>query len=364
MKNLIFFLFFYLFSNLVTTQEMPAMIDVVDHIVTPRHYIVTKTNQPLEIDGKATESAWDRAAFSKYFIDIEGEQTPKYATRMKMLWDSQYLYVYAWMAEPHVWGYLRQRDTVIYYNNDFEVFIDPSGDTHNYAEIEINALGTVWDLLLTEPYRTKAKVFDHWNLDELQSAIHINGTLNNFTDRDSFWSVEMAIPLAPLLELRDRSEDIPKEGEQWRINFSRVQWDHDIVDQHYERKKEKGKYLREYNWVWSNQKVINMHEPEKWGYLQFTHEESEGEVERIADEKAIYQQILYALFRKIKQGKFKELHSLPVGSQKKWQVNYGAENPIAAMFFKTNAGYEIMLASIDKKEKFLIDQDGLFRIIN
>lgn len=31
-------------------------------------------------------------------------------------------------------------------DNDFEVFLDPDGDNHNYYEIEINAHNTVWDL--------------------------------------------------------------------------------------------------------------------------------------------------------------------------------------------------------------------------
>lgn len=63
-----------------------------------------------------------------------------------MLWDETYFYIYAEMEEPHVWGTLKERDTVIFYNNDFEVFIDATGDTHNYYELEVNALNTAWDL--------------------------------------------------------------------------------------------------------------------------------------------------------------------------------------------------------------------------
>ena len=44
-----------------------------------------------------------------------------------------------------------KRDAVIYRDNDFEVFIDPDGDTHLYYEFEINAHGTEWDLLLASP---------------------------------------------------------------------------------------------------------------------------------------------------------------------------------------------------------------------
>src|SRR3712207_6853585 len=33
----------------------------------------------------------------------------------------------------------RQHDAIIYHDNDFEVFIDPDNDTHQYFEIEVNA---------------------------------------------------------------------------------------------------------------------------------------------------------------------------------------------------------------------------------
>jgi hypothetical protein len=58
----------------------------------------------------------------------------------------------------------------------------------------------------------------------------------------------------------------PRDGDQWRINFSRVEWDVEIADGNY--RKVKGK--PEHNWVWSRQGVIDMHRPERWGYIQFS----------------------------------------------------------------------------------------------
>jgi hypothetical protein len=58
----------------------------------------------------------------------------------------------------------------------------------------------------------------------------------------------------------------PKDEEQWRVNFSRVEWQFEIKD---------GKYVKlpktkEDNWVWSPQGIIDMHRPERWGYVQFS----------------------------------------------------------------------------------------------
>lgn len=239
----------------------------------PKGYVCYQTLTTIDIDGKGTEVAWQNAPFTDLFIDIEGDKRPRPAfdTRVKMLWDSTYFYFYAEMEEPHLWARITQRDAVIFHDNDFEIFIDPDSDTHNYHEFEVNALNTVWDLLLTRPYRDGGRPLTGWDFKGLKSAVHLNGTLNDASDTDQGWSVEVAIPWKALKDgLRRKTP--PREGEQWRINFSRVQWDTEIIDGNYQKKKNQdtGKNLPEHNWVWSPQRVINMHEPEFWGIVQFT----------------------------------------------------------------------------------------------
>ena len=238
----------------------------------PRHYITYKAIDRINIDGLDHEASWQKAPWSDAFIDIEGKEVPTYKTQMKMLWDDTNLYVYAKLEEPHVWGTLKKRDTVIFYNNDFEIFIDPDGDTHNYMEFEMNALNTVWDLFLTKPYRNHGKVLDSWDIQGIETAVHVEGTLNNASDVDKGWSVEIAIPWDVLKEANVHN-DLPI-NEFWRFGFSRVNWQFDLTEGRYTRKKDaKGKYLHENNWVWSPQWVVNMHEPEKWGYVYFSEKE-------------------------------------------------------------------------------------------
>ncbi|MAW94388.1 MULTISPECIES: carbohydrate-binding family 9-like protein [unclassified Leeuwenhoekiella] len=267
--------------------------------VPPRSYVAHHIEAPLLIDGKADEQVWKEAAFSEPFIDIEGEKIPKYKTHVKMLWDDQNLYFYAELEEPHIWATLKQRDTVIFYNNDFEIFIDPDGDTHNYYEFEMNALNTVWDLLLVKPYRESAPVLDSWDIQDLQTAVSINGTLNDPSDTDTSWSVEIAMPWSVLVEASG-SNELPVDN-FWRINFSRVNWDFELDENRYSRAKDaSGKYLPEYNWVWSPQGIINMHEPEHWGYVYFSSNPV-GETEDFSiprDEKIRWK--LYELYRKQK----------------------------------------------------------------
>lgn len=182
-----------------------------------------------------------------------------------MLWDDEYFYVGAELDEPQLWATLTQHDSVIFQDDDFEVFIDPNGDNHEYYELEINALGTGWDLLLPRPYKDGGRAVDRWEIAGLSSAVHLDGSLNDPSDTDRGWSVELAFPWHVLKELA-RREAPPRNGDQWRVNFSRVEWLLQVVDGRYRKVPD----TKENNWVWSPQGVVDMHRPERWGYVQFS----------------------------------------------------------------------------------------------
>ncbi|MDO8951315.1 MAG: carbohydrate-binding family 9-like protein, partial [Draconibacterium sp.] len=125
-----------------------------EHLFNPvQYYMVFRSDSVIIIDGKADDPAWNHAEWTEEFIDIEGTEKPKpkYKTRIKMLWDERYLYILAELEEPHVWAYYEKHDLIVFEENDFEVFIDPDGDSHNYFEIEINAQNTIFDLFMAKP---------------------------------------------------------------------------------------------------------------------------------------------------------------------------------------------------------------------
>ena len=232
----------------------------------PRTYVCYKTSTPMLVDGKLNDPGWVNAKWSESFVDIEGNLKPDpfYDTKVKMLWDDNYFYFGAEMEEPHVWATLTARDAVIFKDNDFEIFLDPDGDTHNYYELEVNAFETEWDLILLKPYHDGSKVaVDSWDIPGLITKVHVNGTINDPSDMDKGWSVEIAIPWKALEECAPNFH--PQEGEQWKVNFSRVQWDVDIVEEQYVKTDSP-----EFNWVWSPQGLIYMHMPDLWGLVQFT----------------------------------------------------------------------------------------------
>lgn len=329
----------------------------------PKNYVCYKTDMSLNIDGKLEEQIWKTTLPTTDFIDIQGdlEPNPPFQTYVKMLWDDDYFYFGAYMEEPHIWAKLTERDAVIFYDNDFEIFLDPDGDTHNYYEFEMNALNTVWDLLLLRPYREdgQPKVLDSWDIQGLQSAVYINGTLNNPTDIDSFWTVEVAIPWKVLEEMTPRNY-MPKDSVQWRVNFSRVNWHTDFSSGNYEKQKdENGKRLPEENWVWSPQGYIAMHAPETWGFVQFSEIiAGQGKVEfyHSPDEKIKWalRQLYYQQRQYFKQHQ-RYADNLKYLTLPTVEIEYYMFEPQLIMTYN---GYEMIAKSADGKGVWILREDG------
>lgn len=233
----------------------------------PPKYYCKRATKPFVLDGNLDKEFWEDAPFTRLFVDIEGnsKEKPYMDTQVKMLWDDENIYFGGILYGDEIWATLTERDSVIFQDNDFEIFIDPDSDTHGYFEFEMNALNTVWDLFLTKPYRDEGgRPLNGWDIKGLQSAVKINGSINEINPDNKYWMVEVVIPFDALKEMAPKSQK-PVAGDYYRVNFSRVQWHVGVVD---------GKYVKkdrpEENWVWSPTGLINIHYPELWGFVFFT----------------------------------------------------------------------------------------------
>lgn len=246
----------------------------------PPVYQCRRARRPFVLDGDLEKDFWADAPFTELFADIEGRDVkpPRCRTRAKLLWDDENLYFGAVLEGDEIWGHLTERDCVIFYDNDFEIFIDPDSDTHQYFEYEMNVLNTVWDLFLPKPYRDGGRPLNGWDIHGLKSAVKVDGRINCPDADNRRWMVEVVMPFAALYEMAAKKRP-PKPGEYYRINFSRVQWDVDVRDGAYcKRTDENGKPFPENNWVWAPTGVINIHYPELWGFVFFTEGEESYEI--------------------------------------------------------------------------------------
>ncbi|WP_046214020.1 carbohydrate-binding family 9-like protein [Paenibacillus wulumuqiensis] len=257
-------------------------------VFNPKSYTCRRASGVSEWTGRLDQHFWQQAEWTEDFVDIEGDRRPIPAkrTRVKMLWDDDYFYIGAELEDNEIWANQRERDSVIFQDNDFEIFIDPDGDTHRYYEFEINALNTVWDLLLVKPYRDEGPAVNGWDISGLRTAVYIKGELNNPLAENVMWSVEIALPWRILQECSAEQRP-PQHGEYWRVNFSRVEWQVDVVDERYVKRSDPatGKPLPEDNWVWSPQGIVNMHYPELWGYVIFAGNEDDHGMNEQYEEK-------------------------------------------------------------------------------
>lgn len=258
-------------KSFIRLYFLGASLLALPHLSAQYHYDCVQIFSPPKIDGSLNDPAWRSAPWTALFQDIEGpsKPRPRFRTRAKLLWDQNFLYIAAELEEPHLWATYDRHDMVIFHEHDFEVFLDPDSDTLHYFEFEINALNTSWDLYLPKSYKNGGQADDSWDIPGLRTAVHLRGTLNNPQDRDRGWTLEIAFPWSAF-NRGPRPALPPKPGDTWRLNFSRVEWQLDVVDGTYRKRLgPNGKPLPEDNWVWSPQGLIDMHVPEKWGYLHF-----------------------------------------------------------------------------------------------
>jgi hypothetical protein len=257
------------------------------------HYTCYKTNEAIRIDGHLDEKSWQKAPRSLRFVDLVTGESAPLDTRMATLWDDENLYIGFWVEEPFVRANFTERDSPIYMENDVEVFI---AGRNCYYEFEINALGTVYEVffiwqdayqkggafdrpefeLLSQRVdvlggfqdsmrfgkhpRGKRWAFLDWDFPGMKSVVQVEGTLNDNTDTDNGWTVELAFPWKGMDLLADGRSLPPQDGDIWRMDFSR-----------FEAFDLKGNPIhRSAGWAFNKHGVYDSHIPECFTFVHFS----------------------------------------------------------------------------------------------
>ena len=228
----------------------------------PEH-VCLKTTVPPTIDGATTDPAWKLAKpFPLYDVeDLDRVRLHSRPTEVRLLWDEEHLYFLFTATDPDVWSTYENRDDQIWQEEVVEIFIDPDGDGANYAEIEVNPLNNLFDLILSRPWSKGGRGFAQWDPD-FAHAVAIDGTLNDGSDTDSRWTVEIALPWSALatdiIDVMNGLPLPPQIGDSWRLNLYR-----------FERIREEGRVVRSEASAWSTIGVDDFHTPEQFGRLIF-----------------------------------------------------------------------------------------------
>lgn len=234
----------------------------------PRYYVIYRATDRVTIDGDIHEKAWQDAKWFDPFVDHQYPYAPNpwKTTRVKMIYDDDFVYVAAQLQEENVWAHLSKRDAIVYYDNDFEIFLDPTANGINYFEFEMNALNTMFDMWHELDNWRGAYADPVFDSRGMRHAVKVDGTLNYHYDVDNGWNVEVKIPLKELKEWNTAMQVPIQRGDMWRFNFSRVQYMH-VYTQLFP-------YLLPYSpcedWVLGPTDTGDLHIPELWPFAVFS----------------------------------------------------------------------------------------------
>ncbi len=175
---------------------------------------------PITIDGKLDEPAWQRAQVLKDFAVFWQNRPPKTATKARLLWDDQYLYFAAEMEDSDLYADIKERNGMIWNNDVFELFFKPAVDKLAYYEFQVNAANTQLELFFPSRGSGGYQRFAPLTKFGMESAVQLQGTLNDWRDEDTGWTVEGRIPLTAF----ETSGDRPKAGAKWRFALCRYDY--------------------------------------------------------------------------------------------------------------------------------------------
>jgi hypothetical protein len=267
--------------------------------MTPTDYTCYRIRTPLNVGGKLTEPVWRKTPRSPRFVDMVSGDPAFFDTRAAALWDDDYLYIGFWIEEPFVEAHLTERDSIIFMENDVEVFID-GGDC--YYEFEINALNTIYEVFFIwqDAYQRGGKfdvpefdlisrkaisfggnfdrngfdfwkgihprgvrwAFTDWDFPGVKCAVQVDGKLNDPSVVSKGWTVEIAFPWSGMKWLANGRSLPPKEGDVWNIFFGR-----------FEKLEVAGSLPQpQPAWSWNKIGTPDTHTPEKFTNVRFSNQ--------------------------------------------------------------------------------------------
>ncbi|MBR4756383.1 MAG: carbohydrate-binding family 9-like protein [Bacteroidales bacterium] len=270
-------------------------------------YQIRRAPAPIKIDGDLGKAVWLKAEKSTRFVDAVGGTPGIYDTRAAMLWDAEALYIAFWVEEPYPAATLTERDSLLWVENDLEVFI-AGEDT--YYEMQINAIGVIYEvfylwrdayprfdasgkLVAGKPYFARERfdimnngavsfggnfdrqdehfwtginprglrwVYRNWDFPGLETAVKVDGSLNDPSVVSKGWTAELKFPWKGFSDLFGEETVTPKAGMQMRMFHGRYNLLH-----------LNGKPVN-VGWSWHPVGVADNHNPERFASFQLSSE--------------------------------------------------------------------------------------------
>jgi hypothetical protein len=167
-----------------------------------------------------------------------------------MAWDDESLYVAFQCEDVNVQAVLTERDSPVSSDDCVELFAAPDPrHVRNHLVLEMNARGAYLDSLWID---NRPRTTVPFNPQGIKIGVAIDGTLNDDSDADRGWTLELAFPFAMLGDLAPNIP--PKPGDVWRLNLNRADHAPDRIRS-----------------MWSPviSERLSFHQPEFFGHVAF-----------------------------------------------------------------------------------------------
>ncbi|MCM8817829.1 MAG: carbohydrate-binding family 9-like protein [Candidatus Omnitrophica bacterium] len=184
-------------------------------------YRCPRIDKELKIDGLLDEQDWYLAKALEFFVPVTLQQ-PVSKTVAKLLYNQKYLYVGFTCFDKDIRATYVRRDSPIWEEDVVEVFIMTSCSGGPYFEFEFSPIKTIFDAFFVYPERTNKSIIESskWNCEGILVESFVSGTINDPSDFDNHWTIEIAIPFLSLPTLKNP----PKKGEKWLFHLARYDY--------------------------------------------------------------------------------------------------------------------------------------------
>lgn len=187
--------------------------------------------EDVKMDGNLGDTVWSKAPEYHFELPVNAYSKEPESLRkslgdtllekgtVKLLWNDRYLYVGAKMEDSDVVAEGKADQTHLYQTGDLvEVFLKPANETF-YWEI----YGAPNNRKTCFFYPGRGRLFipscAEYKSDVIVAA-SVDGTLNDWRDRDRGWSVEIAIPVETLTGLGTKFDN----SSDWTILIARYNY--------------------------------------------------------------------------------------------------------------------------------------------
>ncbi|WP_430934894.1 carbohydrate-binding family 9-like protein [Saccharicrinis sp. 156] len=222
---------------------------------------VLKATSPIIIDGRADESSWQRAQAHpfNYFKNIQ-KPSDKQNTTLKMLWDDDHIYLFYECKDKYITARMKDRDGWTFVDDCAEIFLIPSNDKIDmHFGFELNLYKTANDFVfINDVHKDGNFVVKAYN-PEYKVEVTIDGTINDNSDIDNGWTMEMAIPIEAFYTVGPVTP--VEEGAIW--TFMAIRQDRNEVE---------GQRVTASTIFPLKGNDKNVHNPKSFGLMQFVNE--------------------------------------------------------------------------------------------